>query len=71
MIHSGRKGGESMKNVDVRFLVSDKGIRYKDIAAVMGIRKDSLSRLMSRELSKRSRDRIMQAIQTIEDARNG
>ena len=60
-----------MKNVDVRFLVSDKGIRYKDIAAVMGIRKDSLSRLMSRELSKRSRDRIMQAIQTIEDARNG
>ena len=71
MIHSDRKGGESMKNVDVRFLVSDKGIRYKDIAAVMGIRKDSLSRLMSRELSKRSRDRIMQAIQTIEDARNG
>ena len=58
-----------MKNIDLRFLISDKGIRYKDIAVVMGIRKDSLSRLMSKELSKKSRERIMCAIQTIEEAR--
>lgn len=60
-----------MKNIDIRFLISDKGIRYRDLAAVLGIRNDSLSRLMSKDLSTKSRDRIMQAIQTIEDARNG
>lgn len=60
-----------MKNIDLRFLISDKGIRYKDIAVVMGIRKDSLSRLMSKELSEKSRERIMCAIQVIEEARNG
>ena len=60
-----------MKNIDIRFLVSDKGIRYKDIAAVMGVKNTSLSRLMRSELSEKSRERIIHAIQVIEDARNG
>ena len=59
-----------MKNLDIRMTVSEKGIRYKDIAVVMGIRKESLSRMMRRELTPDQRGRIQYAIQVIEDARN-
>lgn len=59
-----------MKNLDIRMTVSEKGIRYKDIAVVMGIRKESLSRMMRSELTPDQRSRIQYAIQVIEDARN-
>ena len=60
-----------MKNLDIRMTVSEKGIHYKDIAVVMGIRKESLSRMMRSELTPDQRSRIQYAIQVIEDARNG
>ena len=58
-----------MKNLDIRMTVSEKGIRFKDIATIMGIRKESLSRMMRSELTPDQRSRIQYAIQTIEDAR--
>lgn len=58
-----------MKNFDIRMTVSEKGIQYKDIAVVMGIRKESLSRMMRSELTPDQRSRIQYAIQVIEDAR--
>lgn len=60
-----------MKNLDIRMTVSEKGIQYKDIAVVMGIRKESLSRMIRSELTPDQRSRIQHAIQVIEDARNG
>ncbi len=55
-----------MKNVEIRCLISDLGIRYKDVAAVMGINRTSLSRLMREDLSERSKRRILNAIESIE-----
>ena len=59
-----------MKNLDIRMTVSEKNIRYKDLATIMGIRKESLSRMMRSELTPDQRSRIQYAIQVIEDARN-
>ena len=59
-----------MKNFDIRMTVSEKNIRYKDLATIMGIRKESLSRMMRSELTPDQRSRIQYAIQVIEDARN-
>lgn len=55
-----------MKNLDIRLLVNEKGIHYKDIAAVLGMHNTSISRMMGKELSPKQRDRILNAIDTIE-----
>lgn len=54
-----------MENVDIRLLVSDSGLTYKDIAKEIGIHRGSLSRLMSRQLSPENRIRILTAIDQI------
>ncbi len=54
-----------MENIDIRILVSDSGLTYKDIAKEIGIHRGSLSRLMSRQLSPENRIRIMTAIDRI------
>lgn len=55
-----------MKNLDIRLLVNEKGIHYKDIAAVLGMHNTSISRMMSKELNPRQRERILYAISCIE-----
>ena len=55
-----------MQNLDIRLLVSKKRIYYKDIASVMGIQKTSLSRILSKELKPKQREKILFAINTIE-----
>ena len=55
-----------MENLDIRLLVASKGIYYKDIAAVLGVHKGSVSRMMRKELSPKQRDRILNAIDMIE-----
>lgn len=55
-----------MKNIDIRMIVSDKGITYRQIAASMRVTPCHLSRLMGKELSSKQRDRILNAIDTIE-----
>lgn len=55
-----------MENLDIRLLVSDKGIYYKDIAAVLGVNRTSVSRMMRKELNPKQRERILYAISCIE-----
>lgn len=62
----GKEGsGMKMENIDIRILVSDSGLTYKDIAKEIGIHRGSLSRLMSRQLSPENRIRIVTAIDRI------
>lgn len=51
-----------MQNLDIRVLVSDSGLRYQDIAAQMGISKWWLSKLMSHELTRENRAKVINAI---------
>lgn len=59
-----------MKNLDIRIMVSESGIRYQDIAEKMGIGRVWLSKLMSRELSPERRQQIKQAIMELKDDRD-
>lgn len=51
-----------MKNLDVRMLVSDNGLKYRDIADEMNITPEWLSRLLRKELTTENKIRIMRAI---------
>ena len=51
-----------MENLDVRILVSDQGLKYRDIADELNIGQEWLSRLMRRPLSPENKLRILGAI---------
>ena len=51
-----------MKNIDIRIMVSDNGLTYREVAASMGITACHLSRLMGSELKPMVRERILCAI---------
>ena len=57
-----------MKNMDIRLLVGEKGLHYKDIAKKMGVLNTSLSRMMGKDLKPAQRARILFAIQEMEKA---
>lgn len=57
-----------MKNLDIRLLVSESGLYYKDIAREMNITPIWLSRLMKEELSTQNRVRIIDAIESLKEA---
>ena len=59
-----------MQNLDIRVLVSDANLKYKDIAAQMGISKWWLSKLMSHELTKENRSKVMKAIMELKGENN-
>lgn len=54
-----------MKNVDVRMIVSEKGLKYKDIANELNISPVWMSRLMRNTLTAENKDRVMRAIETL------
>ena len=54
-----------MKNIDVRIMVADAKIHYKDIANHIGVTPEYLSRLMKKDLTPENRLRIIKAIQTL------
>ena len=54
-----------MKNLDIRVLVSEKKLRFTEIAAQMGISANWLSTLMRYELTDRNRARILTAIEVL------
>ena len=54
-----------LENLDIRLKISDLGITYKDFASYIGIRPDSLCRLLSKPLSKKKRDMILNALRCI------
>lgn len=51
-----------MKNLDIRLLVSENGLRYKDIADEMNVTPEHLSRLLRNELTSDNKIRVMRAI---------
>lgn len=55
-----------MKNLDIRMLVSDNGLRYKDIADEMNISPEHLSRLLRKELTSENKIRVMRAIDQLQ-----
>lgn len=58
--------GEGMKNLDIRITVAGEGLKYTQIADVMGITPVYLSRIMAKELKPSMRTRILNAIDELE-----
>ena len=54
-----------LKNLDIRMIVSEKGLKYKDIADEMNISPEWLSRLMRNTLTIDNKVRIMGAIEKL------
>ena len=54
-----------MNNLDIRMLVSEKGLKYKDIANELHISREWLSRLMQTDLTVDNKVRIMGAIERL------
>ena len=57
-----------MENLDIRLAVSESGMKYRDIAKVMGVGANYLSRIMRRPLTEYQRERILQAIRSMKDS---
>lgn len=58
-----------MKNLDIRMIVAENGLRYKDIAKVIGISPEWLSKLMRETLTIENRLRILGAIERLKQAK--
>jgi len=54
-----------MKNLDIRMMVSDHGLKFKDIADEMNISATWLSHLLRFDLSMENKIRIMKAIERL------
>lgn len=54
-----------MRNLDIRVMVSESGLRYIDIAKQMGISRVWLSNLMRYELTTENREKILRAIREL------
>lgn len=54
-----------MKNIDIRMLVDEYNIKYKDIAEKLDISAEWLSRLLRDQLSTENKERIMWAIDSL------
>lgn len=54
-----------MRNLDIRVMVSESGLRYIDIAKQMGISRVWLSNLMRYDLTAENREKILKAIREL------
>lgn len=55
----------SMRNLDIRVMVSESDLKYTDIAQVMGISRQYLSLLMRYDLTPNNREKIIKAIEAL------
>lgn len=51
-----------MENLEIRLLVSEAGLHYRDIAKTMGISPIYLSRILRKPLSDYHRKKILEAV---------
>ena len=58
-----------MNNLEIRMLVSEEGLTYREIADEMNICRQHLSRLLRNELTTENKLRVMVAIDRILDRR--
>lgn len=54
-----------MRNIEIRVLIDQSGLKYKSIAEKMGISASWLSTLMRRDLSLENRDKILSALEEL------
>ena len=54
-----------MRNLDIRVMVSEAGLKYADIAKQMGISRVWLSNLMRYDLTTENREKILKAIREL------
>ena len=54
-----------MRNLDIRLMISNNGLKHKDVAGEMNISETWLSRLLRNELTTENKIRIMAAIQRL------
>ena len=59
-----------MRNLDIRVMVSESGLRYIDIAKQMGISRVWLSNLMRYDLTTENREKILKAIRELRGERD-
>ena len=60
-----------MRNLDIRVMVSESGLKYIDIAKQMGISRVWLSNLMRYDLTPENRNKILKAIRELKEAGAG
>lgn len=65
--HKGNQDLSNVKNLDVRILVSESGLKYKAIADQMGISAEWLSKLMKHTLTAENKARIIAAINKLKE----
>lgn len=54
-----------MRNLDIRVIVSESGLKYTDIARQIGISRQYLSLLMRYDLTTENREKILKAIREL------
>ena len=54
-----------MRNLDIRVMVSESGLKYTDIAKQVGISRQYLSLLMRYDLTAQNREKILKAIREL------
>lgn len=54
-----------MRNIDIRVMVSESGLKYTEIAKQMGISRVWLSNLMRYDLTTDNREKILRAIREL------
>lgn len=60
-----------MKNIELRILISDAGVTYRDIAKELDITPEWLSRLMRYPLTEENESRIRSAVRKLEGVEVG
>lgn len=58
-----------MRNLDIRIMVSESGLKYTDIARQIGISRQYLSFLMRYNLTPENRNKILKAIRELREER--
>ena len=58
-----------MRNLDIRVMVSESGLKYTDIARQIGISRQYLSLLMRYDLTPENRNKILKAIRELREER--
>ena len=59
-----------MRNLDIRVMVSESGLKYTEIAKHMGISRVWLSNLMRYDLTAQNREKILTAIRGLKGESN-
>ena len=55
----------TLENLDIRRLIVERGLQYKQIADVMGVRPDTLSRSMRHKLTQAKKACILAAVEAL------